>query len=465
MRDQDLHRLKIEFEHQQPCTKESVISEIANWVGGDPEGAFDYAEKHGFIEKTGKKSLGYDLWQTTNKFTEKNLTPPETKALKAYGLLLKAKAFLAAKDDNGRWITTKTKQKVFIPEGKDTGEHLKEHFSKLKPKKSTVASKPIKGFDPIKNPEYKKLKTSIKNSYQSNYEIAIWDILEKDKDKDESLFNSHLLDGNNQLSGEYEIYQVERDDIEDVKSFYWDFREAVQNDSTGRRIQRALDRHDAAIENFVKTHKTVWRATDWQNVVNVVKSGKIGEGKSKSTRIMERDDSFISATADFNYVMANTRTGGKKGLMIEYDTSELKQGEDWDVLRHELRPEFVLNEDDKLGFTHIGETFGGSKGTFHLGESEVHLKPGAPAKIRRVLIPKGIGKGQEKIIKNFLDEYGIKLDYHPNLKPENMETLTGRPEEDIRAFTALQAKAYKLLLQAKALCPDSRYNDKSKPIT
>ena len=54
------------MECNQPCTKEEIISELHNWVGGDPESAFDHAVKNGLVKKTGKTRLRRDLWILDN---------------------------------------------------------------------------------------------------------------------------------------------------------------------------------------------------------------------------------------------------------------------------------------------------------------------------------------------------------------------------------------------------------------
>ena len=65
MNNEELTILQNEFEYRQPRTKESVVSEIDDWAGGDPEGVFDYAVEKGFIKKSGKDIFGDDLWRTT----------------------------------------------------------------------------------------------------------------------------------------------------------------------------------------------------------------------------------------------------------------------------------------------------------------------------------------------------------------------------------------------------------------
>ena len=60
------------------------------------------------------------------------------------------------------------------------------------------------------------------------------------------------------------------------------------------------------------------------------------------------------------------------------------------------------------------------------------------------MIPYGIPKKQEKTMRDFLDKYGISLEHHPTLKADHMESL--------------QAKAYRLLLQAKSLQAKKKEN-------
>lgn len=62
MNDRDILVLKKAIEHYQPCTKESLITEIKNWSGGNPEEAFDHAVKNGYIKKQGKNWFNVDLW-------------------------------------------------------------------------------------------------------------------------------------------------------------------------------------------------------------------------------------------------------------------------------------------------------------------------------------------------------------------------------------------------------------------
>jgi hypothetical protein len=60
-------------------------------------------------------------------------------------------------DELGRWITVKG-QHVFIPEGKDTGEAIKQHFEELKDKKEKKPAQPPKpkAVKQTETPEFKK---------------------------------------------------------------------------------------------------------------------------------------------------------------------------------------------------------------------------------------------------------------------------------------------------------------------
>ena len=132
MNKRELAILQTEFKHHQPRTKESVVSEIANWLGGNPAETFDYAAKKGYIKKTGKDMFRDDLWEWVG-------TPRSAKSLnaRAQSVLIYAKALQSAEKE--KWITVKNNP-VKLEEGKTVGESIKSHFKKVNEKKSKEKS-------------------------------------------------------------------------------------------------------------------------------------------------------------------------------------------------------------------------------------------------------------------------------------------------------------------------------------
>ena len=70
-----LEALKIECDYPHPSTRKEIVSNIKDWVCGDIEGTFDYAIKHGYLEKAGEDIIFGTLWKATEKLQK--YTKPE----------------------------------------------------------------------------------------------------------------------------------------------------------------------------------------------------------------------------------------------------------------------------------------------------------------------------------------------------------------------------------------------------
>ena len=75
MKGLKLSTLKIECKDGDPRTRRDIVSNMEDWAWGDVEETFDYAIKHGYLEKAGEDGPFGTLWKATEKLQK--YTKPE----------------------------------------------------------------------------------------------------------------------------------------------------------------------------------------------------------------------------------------------------------------------------------------------------------------------------------------------------------------------------------------------------
>ena len=274
-----LQELMIEFEYPHPRTKHDVVSEIKNWVGGNVEGAFDYAAKKGYIKKTGKDRLGDDLWEWADTLVLPTGSPHSDKSLtaRAQSVLIHAKALQSAEKE--KWITVKNNP-VKLEEGKTVGESIKSHFEKLNKKKSNRDAKSEK--------QYTQTKSVMKNSILDLHDFdTIRDIFGEDFNPLADPFQHVLVEGIKVYDPKHKEAQIKSQELWDsflkskgnLKGFDKEFDKAVEKyDSRGVMKARKIladAYNDYMEEEMQKKDAPIYRFIDPEELIDILETKKL----------------------------------------------------------------------------------------------------------------------------------------------------------------------------------------------
>ena len=173
-----------------------------------------------------------------------------------------------------------------------------------------------------------------------------------------------------------------------------------KNSEEFRRVERKTDEINKKLAESVRKDGIVFRGTSTKELENMAKAGgKVGAGRDS-----EFGNDFISTSIreEIGYHFMQDRETKlddydniHNGVMIEYDLSGLKEGEDYKPMTYKPYPDILFGDDvdDRLGEN--WEDASQSVGFASAGE--VYLKPGTKVPITRIVLDGSQYANQKKV--------------------------------------------------------------------
>ena len=142
------------------------------------------------------------------------------------------------------------------------------------------------------------------------------------------------------------------------------------------RINEMRESVNEAIPEMVKKYNTIYRKTNLSNLQNVLEGGTFGYGRQSQNYGKKHD--FVSTT-----VSRDAAYSFDGNVLVEFDTTDMKEKKDWRGVDYQMRFDaFFKNRDGR--YYRYDERYNGSHPAAFSHEMEVRIRPGTPAKIRRV---------------------------------------------------------------------------------
>ena len=308
----------------------------------------------------------------------------KTKSLvgRALVLLPYAKAFQAVKgdDEKGNWITVKGSA-VFIPDGADKGQAIKDHFNSLK--KKTEPKIPSSGGRKVDIDEFIQTEDDLYG--------AIDEYLENYDDITETFDTTDSISDIHDYQGELDILMYEDKETIDAESYGADYENLR---TRTKSLEKLAEQHDAAGQmaktELVLDKLTQKRFDETKTIYRGLKDFNFIEDYEKKQTINSKNYNSVSTS----FEPQPTQRFGK--IMLDIDL---------DSVRDEASP--VL-------YSHFSNTYDrmGVANSFHsTSEKEVRIRNGAKPKINKMTISAD-NKFSEKDItraKKFAKDNDIKF--------------------------------------------------------
>ena len=297
----------------------------------------------------------------------------------------------AAGEKDGQWITSKG-SKIFIKDGEDKGDAVKEHFKKLEKSEKNTNSEPLTDqFDEIYdnvgirfNRDFIRDDVNAARQLHDEAKMIIEDynnVVEDNKDelleKFPNLDTISNYDAYDIMSEGYSITEDKVDDLYKATDF----------------IRSKLDKKSLETELMINTlhkkmldeNKTLFRGTDFSELNNT----------GKSPHKLGKDHDFVSTSLSPRRAEHFTNFFTDNGIVIQYDMSDAKEGQDFEHVTYRLQPKSDVEREDHNykpfekynGYHDIASSF----------EMEVHLSREYKPKIKNVHMIKGAMTDDEEI--------------------------------------------------------------------
>ena len=387
----------------------------------------------------------------------------------------------ATKDDeNGKWITVKGNP-VFIPNDKNTGDVIKDHFEKLKGN-NKVDKKSYNSGKKDWNLEYKKVESlydmigeqiselnnkaifksadKIKSELPEDFEKTFGNeffktdpyynnVSESFRQQDrremtrilrtnsryglnltlkETLNNPDIAAWTRSLFTGTTIIGRKRYDDKRMQGLYRALVKELKNKSPEfKRMSDNLAKRVDKIRQYHEKHRTVWRGTGLRELEHFIETGKIGVVPKGSQRKNLANQKFQFTSCSISPSVAQTFMNDKEGygIIIEYDTTDLNEGE-YATLEYDYEANYKTNSDPP--WPH--EKFNGKYTALYLNQMEIQLKRKSQPRIKSIHT-NGKIEGMDKLIDMIKEKYGWDVEVYENTNKKSSGLIPLRPKDEM----------------------------------
>ena len=310
-------------------------------------------------------------------------------------------------DKKGIWVTSNG-QHIFIPDGKDKGDAVKEHFKKLKDK-ADIPNQPKKSENnktiSVIRDKLKDVSHNTADEFFHSYDTGVpWNPQVPDFNIEK--FNQKhkkKLDIIHSPSGEHSAKMVlsEDDLVIDAKSlnsYNEILSDAISQSPKLQKFQQKVDDGNKIISDELKRTNTVHRGANFGEISFMIQNdGKVGYHKREQ---YGKSTDFVSTSIDTN-VSKKFADNNPDPIQIEFDVSQMDKS-DYNPIHYKLRRD-VKVKDGNNEFRPY-EKFAGIHSAIFMSESEVQIRKGAKPIVRSVNINYPTNSEERKNIENTISK-------------------------------------------------------------